>query len=112
MSEAELFVKKMELKSHIRSLFNHYGECDLDFVEYVDGVLSHGIESALICFRDLAKKMVESNGKDSENANRLPGMSDKLASPKNNSDIGRERKEGSYGVAKRPSPVQPLRRGK
>jgi|SRR5580692_7996493 hypothetical protein len=50
-------VKITEIMKHIATLFEHYGEDESFFDEYIQGVIEGDLDLALTCFRDLIKKL-------------------------------------------------------
>lgn len=51
-----------EIRTHVRHMFEYYGEDMGYFEEYMVGVLEHPLQAALECFRDLVK-YIPINGK-------------------------------------------------
>lgn len=73
MRSPEWICKKNEIACHIRRLFEAYGETELDFDEYLAGVLEHPIDEALQCFRDLVKQLEYLKPQGRANEQRLQG---------------------------------------
>jgi len=72
--------KISEIMSHVSKLFDFYGENDDFFDEYVEDVLKHDLDKALICFRDLTNQLdYLPRPKDAKNVERLQGMQSKCA---------------------------------
>jgi hypothetical protein len=72
-SPAEM-AKIREIMTHVAKLFDFYGESDSFFDEFMDFVLSHDLEKALECFRDLRRHIELFPRRIEKNASRLQGM--------------------------------------
>lgn len=57
MRSPEWICKKNEIAGHIRKIFEATGEDPSYFDEYLAGVLEHDIDAALLCFRDVVKRI-------------------------------------------------------
>jgi hypothetical protein len=49
------FVKMIEIKHHVKTLFHHYDEDKSFLEEYLESVFQHDLDRALNCFRELIK---------------------------------------------------------
>ncbi len=63
-----------EIRTHVRQMFEHYGEDMGYFEEYMRGVLEHPLQEALDCFRDLTRYL-PSQPKGGQDVQQLQGMS-------------------------------------
>lgn len=72
-------VRERELRKHIATMFDHYREVELDFLEYVDEVLkSFEIVRALNAFRMLTDQIY----KPTERACNVVGQYSQIIPPK------------------------------
>lgn len=46
-----------EIMAHVSTIFEHYGEDDEYYDEYLSSILNNDINKALLCFRDLKKSI-------------------------------------------------------
>lgn len=53
MNQPEQYVRQLEIKQHIKTLFEFYNEIELDPDEYMQCALIHDLQKVLLCFRSL-----------------------------------------------------------